>query len=170
MSVTIKTNKDSGLKITPYKNNPKLGYVTIESTETTLKDGGWLRNSTRTALLKADIETLNTYIGTKNVLPGKIIVNEFIEGTEPASFKSRIDSNKDYETAIKPHLKMSTSEDKGGIPLTIEGNRILRFTDYDPTGLLNDLIVKHDNVDELKAAKVAFEGRPANLEQGQETL
>lgn len=150
-NVQITPSKEGQL-ITVYKNNSDYGYITLSSTELSTDSRGWLRESKRSTLMRAPIELLQKYIAMNKSLavPGKIYVEEFLESGVPDSFKERFNKNVDYETQIKPYIKRAG---KDGVELTLGGERILRFTSYDPTGTIEDSKVAHDNTDAVKASK-----------------
>ena len=151
--VTIKPS-ESGALITPYKNNPQYGYVTVQS-EQIVMNAGWIRTVSRTALLRAETTILDKFVAMNGnkPLPGHIVVKEYLESELPASFETRLNKNaSSREEAIAPFIKRAGKE---GIELTLGGERILRFTDYDATGNDTDIIVNHDNVEEVSEARKA---------------
>jgi hypothetical protein len=136
---------ETGALISTYKNNPAYGYVTLQSEEMSV-EGGWVRNSVRTALLRAETALLEKFVqayGKSGAIPGRIVVREFAESQLPENFQSRLNKNLEYEDAIAPFIKRAG---KDGIELTLGGERILRFTDFDASGAEQDIRVAHDNV------------------------
>lgn len=152
-NVQITPSKDGQL-ITVYKNNATYGYIKMTSTEMTTDARGWLRESSRSTLMRATVETLQKYIAMNKSLtvPGKIYVEEFLESELPESYSDRLNKNVDYETGILPYIKKAG---KDGVDCTLGGERILRFTSYDPTGSVEDVKLAHDNVAEVKASKAS---------------
>jgi hypothetical protein len=150
-NVQITPSKEGQL-ITVYKNNSDYGYITLTSTELSTDSRGWIRESKRSTLMRATVDLLQKYIAMNKSLtvPGKIYVEEFLESEVPDSFKERFNKNVDYETQIRPYVKRAG---KDGVELTLGGERILRFTSYDPTGTIEDSKVAHDNTDAVKASK-----------------
>ncbi len=146
------TPSKEGQLITVYKNNPNYGYITMSSTELSTDARGWIRESKRSTLMRATVDLLQKYIAENKslVVPGKIYVQEFLESQVPDSFKERFNKNVDYETQIRPYIKRAG---KDGVELTLGGERILRFTSYDPTGTIEDSKIAHDNTDAVKASK-----------------
>lgn len=146
------TPSKEGQLITVYKNNPNYGYITMSSTELSTDARGWIRESKRSTLMRATVDLLQKYIAENKslVVPGKIYVQEFLESEVPDSFKERFNKNVDYETQIRPYIKRAG---KDGVELTLGGERILRFTSYDPTGTIEDSKIAHDNTDAVKASK-----------------
>jgi hypothetical protein len=150
-NVQITPSKEGQL-ITVYKNNSDYGYITLTSTELSTDSRGWIRESKRSTLMRATVDLLQKYIAMNKSLTvaGKIYVEEFLESDVPDSFKERFNKNVDYETQIKPYIKRAG---KDGVELTLGGERILRFTSYDPTGTIEDVKIAHDNTDAVKASK-----------------
>jgi hypothetical protein len=150
-NVQITPSKEGQL-ITVYKNNSDYGYITLTSTELSTDARGWIRESKRSTLMRATVDLLQKYIAMNKTLtvPGKIYVEEFLESQVPDSFVERFNKNVDYETQIRPYVKRAG---KDGVELTLGGERILRFTSYDPSGTIEDSKVAHDNTDAVKASK-----------------
>lgn len=150
-NVQITPSKEGQL-ITVYKNNSDYGYITLTSTELSTDARGWIRESKRSTLMRATVDLLQKYIAMNKTLTvaGKIYVEEFLESEVPDSFVERFNKNVDYETQIRPYVKRAG---KDGVELTLGGERILRFTSYDPSGTIEDSKVAHDNTDAVKASK-----------------
>jgi hypothetical protein len=150
-NVQITPSKDGQL-ITVYKNNSAYGYITLSSVEMSIGGDGWIRESKRSTLMRAEVKLLQRFIAANKslALAGKIYVEEFLESQLPASYVERLNKNVNYETSIAPYIKRAG---KDGIELTLGGERILRFTSYDPSGTIEDSKVAHDNTDAVKAFK-----------------
>jgi hypothetical protein len=152
-SVAIKKN-DKGVMINPYKSNPEFGYVVLESSSLSTV-GGWVRETKRTTLMRGEVKNLEKLVASLKGgnLPGKIAVREFLEDEIPADIAAReLREDVTFEEAIKPFLKQAGHE---GIALTRGGKRIVRFTEWDPSGELVDSTISHDNVAEVAAYKAA---------------
>ncbi len=147
MSIIIVPNKE-GAKVTPYKNNPKFGYVHL-SEESKEFSNGWLRVKKRDCLIRGESAMLIQWTNSITSLPGKIAVFECLESAIPDKYKKQLDDSLPHEEAIKSFIK-KTSVDNGSIPMTVNGERILRFSDYDETGAVVDVKVEHDNGDQIK--------------------
>jgi hypothetical protein len=108
---------------------------------------GWANAEIRTCTLKANIELLEQIINTP--LRGRIVVREYLESEIedgdiiPLEIQKYLENEKNYESSIK-----KTAKD--GIELTRDGELIFRFSTYDPTGLVEDRFIDHDNNDEVK--------------------
>jgi hypothetical protein len=143
---------ETGAIINTYKNNPAYGYITLQSEEMSV-EGGWVRNKVRSALLRAETALLEKFVqvyGKGGNIPGRIVVKEFVESELPQNYVSRLNKNLDYEESIAPYVKRAG---KDGIELTLGGERILRFTDYDGSGAELDVRVAHDNVEAIVEAR-----------------
>jgi hypothetical protein len=66
----------------------------------------------------------------------------------------------EYETAIAKFVKRTGAE---GVELRNNGNKILRFTSYDPTGTAQDKLLAYTNVEEVNAFRIAQEQATAKL-------
>ena len=142
---------ETGAFISNYKNNPAYGYVQLASEE--LKaDGEVLANSFRSCLLRAEIQLLEKFIAVygNQDLPGRIVVNEFLESELPEQYKARLNKNLTYEDSIAPYVKRAG---KDGIELTLGGERILRFTDYDGSGNVKDELIPNELINTLTATQ-----------------
>jgi hypothetical protein len=143
---------ETGALVSTYKNNPAYGYVTLQSEEMSTENG-WIRNSVRTALLRAETSLLEKFVsvyGKSGSIPGRIAVKEFTESNLPENYASRLNKNVSYEDAIAPYVKRAG---KDGVELTLGGERILRFTDFDASGTEQDVRVAHDNVSAVAASR-----------------
>jgi hypothetical protein len=166
-NVQITPSSTDGQLITVYKNNSAYGYIKLSSVEMSIGGNGWIRESKRSTLMRAEVELLQRFIAANKslALPGKIYVEEFLESQLPASYAERLNKNVTYETSIKPYIKCAG---KDGVELTLGGERILRFTSYDPSGTVEDVKIAHDNTDAVKASKgtasaAEFDGEGADV-------
>lgn len=151
--VTIRPTS-TGELITVYPSNPNYGYIAVETTDIYIANQQAVKKS-RVALVRGEVEVLKAYVSmlAGKPLPGHIIVKEFLEDDLPASYESRLNKKAiSREAAIEPFIKRAG---KGGIALTLGGQRILRFTEYDATGSDTDVIVSYDNVAEVYEARSA---------------
>lgn len=159
--VTIKPS-ETGSLISAYKNNPEYGYITLSSEEITT-DNGWVRNKMRSALLRAQVTLLEKFVqafGKGGTIPGRIVVKEYVESEVPENYTSRLNKNLSYEDSIASYVKRAG---KDGIELTLGGERILRFTDYDGSGTQVDVVVAHDNTGAVVEARAAVTATGAAL-------
>jgi hypothetical protein len=152
----------TGATVTPYASNPKYGFIQLSQTALQI-DGGWMRTVKRSALLRAETETLMLFVtSTKGLtLDGKIVVKEYLESELPADVAAKhLNKDVSHEEAIAPYIKRAGAN---GVELTLGGERILRFSNYDPSGMEVDLFVAYDNVDAVTEQHAAQKAIDANL-------
>jgi hypothetical protein len=158
-NVKIKLS-DSGTAVHSYPNTTDFGYLKLEEIAFAF-EGGWLRPRTRTALLRgipADLDAMVRGIAVTNALPGKIVVNEFLESEIPATFENYL--NKSLPTREAQLDSFYKRAGSGGPVLCLGGERIVRFSNYDHSGALVDTTVAHDNTEaiaEFRATQQAAE-------------
>lgn len=159
--VTFKANEKSGEIITVFPNAPERGYVTLQSSQL-VRSGTNLNKRTRTFLMSATVEILTEYVAMfkGKPLPGQIVAKEFLESELPANFKSRLNKKAEYEDAIAPFIKRAGQR---GPELTLGGERILRFTDYDESGDDVDTTIAHDNVEAIAEWRAEVAAQTASL-------
>lgn len=127
---------ESGNVINISVNNPEYGFVRLEQTRSIIDENGFLRRKTRSALIQGTVEELKAvgfYAG--QTLQGQIVV---VESLEPFNKK---DPARD--------LKVAGST---GIPCTVGGQPIYRKSLYTTNMNVQDDLISHDNIDELRAA------------------
>ena len=144
--ITIRVNAETQEKINPFKDKPGKGYIILEQSQVDYYMG-WANVEIRTCTLKGNIEVLEQIINTP--LRGKIVVREYLESEIeegniiPLEIQKYLENERNYESSIK-----KTAKD--GIELTRDGELIFRFSTYDPTGLVEDRFIDHDNNDEIR--------------------
>ena len=149
--VQIIPNKKTGLLVNAYQRNPEFGYIQLQQKSSVIENG-WIREKKRNTLLRATVGILADFVSQNKTLSlnGNIVVKEFLESEVPAEYADRFfDKSKDYESAIAPYVKRTKAD---GIELTFEGERILRFTEFDPSGTSTDTTVAHNNIEALVAS------------------
>jgi len=130
------TGDELGNVIHQSVNNPEYGYVRVEQVRSMYDDNGFLRRRVVSALIQGSMEDLKQegyYLGQE--LPGKIVI---IESLNP--------------TNKKDHTKNIKTAGNTGVVCKVNGKPIYRKTIYTIISNLTDELVKHDNVDEIKAA------------------
>jgi hypothetical protein len=144
-TVRIVANAKTSNLITGYKNNAEYGYIQLEQTAMSIASNGWIRESKRVCILRAKTEQLKTFVNANKtlILPGKIVIKEYLESELPDTVAESLNKNVDYETRIATYIKRAGVD---GDELTLGGERILRFSNYDPTGNEADVLIQHDNV------------------------
>jgi len=143
--VRIVANAKSNNLITGYKKNPEYGYIQLEQTAMSIASNGWIRESKRVCILRAKTEQLKAFVNANKslLLPGKIVIKEYLESDLPENVAETLNKNVDYETRIASFIKRAGVD---GDELTLGGERILRFSNYDQTGNEADTLIQHDNV------------------------
>ena len=152
----------TGATVTPYPSNPKFGFIQLSQSVLQI-DGGWMRSVKRSALLRAETEMLTQFIAnTKGLtLAGKIVVKEFLESELPADVaKMYLNKDVSHEEAIAPYIKRAGAD---GVELTLGGERILRFSNYDPSGNDQDVLISYDNVEAVTEQYAAQKAKEALL-------
>jgi hypothetical protein len=140
--------------ITVFENNEDRGFVVLESNILEVTGFGQLNNKKRTAIINGDVEDLKKLIRLKGTddWGGRIAIIEYTENNVPDAFKSKFsykDSTGQMVDAEEGMIKYLKKSSKDGVVLTKDGQRIVKFNIYDPTGTTEDLLVKHDNTDEV---------------------
>jgi hypothetical protein len=158
-AVQIKAN-NKGVLVNVYSTNKEYGYIVLE-TMTTVFEGGWMRDSKRTCLMRGTVERLEKLVAATKSLPGRIAVREYLEDEIPADLaKAYLRDDVSFDEAIEPYVKRAGQD---GVLLTRGGKRIVRFAEYDGACVVQDIILSHDNVAEVAASKaegVNKEGAP----------
>lgn len=118
------------------ENNPDYGYIRVQQIRTMIDDNGFLRRKPVSALIPGTLSELTEsgfYAGQQ--LDGKIVVEESLE---PFNAKT-------------PERDLKIAGDTG-IVCTIGGLPIYRRTKFTLDSTAQDTLIKHDNVDQLRAA------------------
>ncbi len=147
--VQIVPNADTGAVITAYQSNPEYGYIQLQQTAI-VQDGTWIREVKRSCLLKSSVEILEKFVAANPSLSlkGQLVVKEYLQSELPANMAATyLRKDVTEEEAIAPFVKRAGSD---GPELTFGGERILRFTVFDPTGEEQDKPQAHDNQDAVR--------------------
>ena len=127
---------ETGAVVNVSENNPEYGYVRVKQTRTMIDDNGFARRKSITALMPGLLEDLNDMgLFAGQQLEGKIVIDE----------------------ALTPFNKKNPTRDlkiagETGIVCTLGGLPIYRRTKFTFNTAAVDVVVDHDNVDELRAA------------------
>jgi hypothetical protein len=116
--------------------NPEWGYLRVEQIRTMVDDNGFLKRKSVSAIvpgLLSDLQASGFFAGQQ--LDGKIVVEESLE---PFNKKT---PERDLKVAGET-----------GIVCTYGGLPIYRRTKFSLDGTMQDTLIKHDNVEELRAA------------------
>jgi len=117
-------------------NNPDYGYIRVQQVRTMIDDNGFLRRKPVSALIPGTIAELKEsgfFAGQQ--LDGKIVVEESLEPFN--------------EKTPQRDLKIAGET---GIVCTLGGEPIYRRTKFSFDATTTDTLIKHDNVEELRAA------------------
>ena len=117
-------------------NNPEYGYIRVQQVRTMIDDNGFLRRKPISALIPgtiAELKDSNFYLGQS--LDGKIVVEESLT---PFNEKT-------------PERDLKVAGDTG-IVCTLGGQPIYRRTRMSFDANVSDTLIKHDNVEQLRAA------------------
>jgi len=117
-------------------NNPEYGWVRVQQVRIVIDDNGFLRRKPVSALIPGtvtDLKGSGFFAGQE--LPGNVLV---IESLEPFNAKN-------------PERDLKIAGDTG-IVCTLAGQPIYRKTVYSMSTSAEDILVKHDNKDELRDA------------------
>jgi len=117
-------------------NNSEYGYIRVQQIRTMIDDNGFLRRKPVSALIPGTVTELKEsgfFAGQQ--LDGKIIVEESLE---PFNEKT-------------PERDLKIAGDTG-VVCTLGGLPIYRRTKFSFDGNGSDTLIKHDNVEQLRAA------------------
>ena len=134
--VVVLSDGVTGSVINISENNSDYGYVRVQQVRTVVDDNGFLRRKNVYALLPGlmnELQESGFYAGQQ--LDGKIVIEEALE---PFNTK---DPGRDIKVAGDT-----------GIMCTVMGLPIYRRTKFTFNTSTNDVLVKHDNIEELKGA------------------
>lgn len=138
---------ESGAKIRVSKSNPSQGSIALVS-EKAVTSGRWAESQTRITRILGDVKTLKVWMDTYGeAVPGQLVVLEYLE-SEREQYAHLLNPKKEGEEQLKYALKRAG---KDGPVCTVNGVRILRFTEYDPQEKMADRLIAHDNQAEIKA-------------------
>ena len=143
--VVIVADEATGTVINVSENNPDFGYVRVSQTRTMIDDNGFLRRKSISALVPGTVSELTDagfYAGQQ--LDAKIVVEESLE---PFNTKT---PERDLKIAGET-----------GVVCTLGGLPIYRRTMLSFDATTADALIKHDNVDELRAAYDAQKSKSA---------
>lgn len=133
----VVTGDAAGNVIVTSKNNPEYGFIRVEQSRMLVDDRGWARKKTVSALIPGKVEDLQGFDWSAGeVVEGKVVV---IESLTPFNEQ---DPSRDLKIAGDT-----------GVICTVDGNPIYRKTVYSQDTNTADTFVKHDNVDEIRAAQ-----------------
>ena len=131
--VTVKGDKNKNV-ITVSEKNPEFGWLTVEQDVFQISDRGWLKSTTRTALIHGRVEDLKEAGYTAGTeLPGKIVV---IESLTPFNMEN-------------PDRDLKIAGDSGVI-CRVDDQPIYRQAFYTTNINAQDELLFHTNTDEIR--------------------
>jgi hypothetical protein len=137
MDSKVKVTADkAGNVIVKSQNNSDFGHIRVEQTRMVIEENGFARKKTLSALIPgtiADLKGFGWEVGQE--VEGKIIVKEAL-----SAFNKR-DPERDFKIA-----------GKSGVVCTQEENPIYRKHFYTLSSTADDVLLSHDNEEEIKAA------------------
>ncbi len=133
----VVTGDAAGNVIITSANNPEYGFIRVEQSRMLVDDRGWARKKTVSALIPGKVEDLQGFDWSAGeVVSGKVVVEESL-----TPFNTQ-DPDRDLKIAGDT-----------GVICTFEGQPIYRKTRYSIDANSSDTFIKHDNVDEIRAAQ-----------------
>jgi hypothetical protein len=116
-------------------NNPDYGYVKLQQKIKEFDEAGWLQVKTRTTLVKGRLDWLNDLRWTAGMkLPGRLVVRESLEPFNPENAEHEIKYAGDT-----------------GVICRVDDQPIYRRSFWDQTGVKQDVLITHTNIDEIRA-------------------
>jgi|694.fasta_scaffold09189_5 hypothetical protein len=133
----VVTGDAAGNVIITSANNPEYGFIRVEQSRMLVDDRGWARKKTVSALIPGKVEDLQGFDWSAGeVVSGKVVVEESL-----TPFNTQ-DPDRDLKIAGDT-----------GVICTFENKPIYRKTRYSIDANSSDTFIKHDNVDEIRAAQ-----------------
>lgn len=143
--VIVLADETTGAVVNVSTNNPEYGYIRVQQVRTMIDDNGFLRRKPISALIPGTlVELQDSGFFAGQQLDGKIIVEESLT---PFNDKT---PERDLKIAGET-----------GIVCTVNGSPIYRRTKFSFDGAVSDTLVKHDNVEQLRAAYSVQTGKSA---------
>jgi hypothetical protein len=121
---------ENGQVVNVNVNKPEYGYVRVKQSVSKINANGWLSSETRYLLINGRLEELqNSGFTVDTKLPGKLV----------------------REESLEPFTEYSTPKVAGdsGVICSYQGQPIYSRVAYDPTGTKDDVLIAHDNKDEI---------------------
>jgi hypothetical protein len=145
--VIVLADEATGSVVNISSNNSDYGFVRVQQVRTMIDDNGFLRRKAISALIPgiaSELKESGFFAGQQ--LDGKIIVEESLE-----AFNDK-NPDRDVKTAGET-----------GIVCTLGGFPIYRRTKFSFDASASDLLIKHDNVEELRNAYAKQEAKSKAL-------
>ena len=154
------------------------GFFRIEQVATTINLDGSVWENKRSHLIKGEKPVLEKLLVAHkySTIPGKIIYTEIVESDldlHPGLKRNLVSDLVDVaiedftpeqlQTLEKNMQSVIKRTGENGVELLKDGERILRFTQFDTSDSLSDTIVEHTNVAEVSAFRIAQRNVEATL-------
>lgn len=140
MNKSVKVTANEKGQVINTSSNPEYGYIRVQQEKASF-EGGWMRKKTLSALISAPIQDLKSFgFKANQELPGKIIVAEQLTPFNEEN----------------PEKDLKIAGDTG-IVCTVGGQEIYRRTFYTDNAQAEDVLISHDNGDEISLRKQELE-------------
>lgn len=149
--VVVIADETTGAVVNVSENNPEYGFVKVQQVKSIIDENGFLRRKPISALipgLVADLKSMN--LRPNQEISGRIVIEESL-----APFN---------EKTPERDLKVAGET---GIVCRVGGMPIYRRTKFSFNSNAEDTLIKHDNVEELRAAYDATQ-KPASAVRANE--
>lgn len=136
--VTVLTNREGEVVSVSQKNNT-YGWVMVESIQPTFNEQGFMRLGKRVAFIAGTVSDLRAFnLSDGQELPGQIVIREQIEPLDATN----------PEAGMKyPNSAAKEAE----LVCVVDGEPVYRKVFYTPDMTKQDILVQHDNGDEIRA-------------------
>lgn len=124
------------------KNGKPFGYIRVENPSSidlsySYENGGVKRGQSALVAMTVEAwEKSKKFYKEDMEIPGNVRIVESLE--KGPGFTPKMAGNKE-----------------NAIPCTFQGKQVYRRTEFDPKGILEDVLIQHDNFDEISAANKA---------------
>tara|TARA_R100000654_G_C2620861_1_gene118434 strand:+ start:85 stop:540 length:456 start_codon:yes stop_codon:yes gene_type:complete len=139
-------NEKTNDKYFPLQNN--VFSVRLQTQDFTIGLNNFIKEVKKVCFINGSLEQLKAMFPPGlTSLPGKLYIKEQLTPF----------SSSDYD------IKKSADLDKGGVVCSKNGQPIYRLVCYDATGTQEDILIQHDNKEEILAAKAKYESALATV-------
>jgi len=137
--------------VKPYTTDPLQGWIQLEEVRNLFREtvtGIRVEQKKLTAIISGPVDVLKVMVDDwkANGVPGRICVTECVHSDLPQSFVENT-KNLDQYAKVAGDTK---------VPCTLDGEQIYRFSKYDPSGMMSDKLVQHDNHDAISEVSKAL--------------
>jgi hypothetical protein len=137
----VKVSIDAGGNHITASSTPGFGYIRLVQSRPVFNEQNFLKIQTVSSLVHGTLADLRSLGWEPNAeIPGNLVIKESV-----VPFNKK-DPDRDLKIAGKT-----------GIVCSLNGQPIYRKAFYDKTGLQEDVLVQHDNIEEIRQAFAAIE-------------